>query len=175
MVTRVPDILCSASISFRKRSSSVMSASSWFVTWGMSSQDRCSRSPVIFLILFNLTVSNSPNLEKSTSGIGGGPNDWPTTCVGRSVNAPLMYFTTSSLRIRAFGPVPRICDKSAPNSLAKRRTDGLACGVLPLDRSTGGGNEGGSDGRFVLSSVGTDGSLSSCSGVDLSVSFFSIC
>src|SRR6266568_2725171 len=50
-----------------------MSASSWCVTCGTLSQDRCRTGPEIFLMRASGRVSTGPNFAKSTAGISGMP------------------------------------------------------------------------------------------------------
>ena len=48
-----------------------MSASSQWVTWGMLTQEACSRGPEMRLMRDSGTVSIGPNLAKSTCGTEG--------------------------------------------------------------------------------------------------------
>ena len=82
---RTPSDAASSLIDRRNASSSVTSASSWLVTWGTFTQARCRCGPEMRLIRESGRVSISPNLEKSTAGMGGMP--LPPAAAGASAGA----------------------------------------------------------------------------------------
>src|SRR6266704_1474954 len=105
-----------------------MSASSWCVTCGTLSQDRCRTGPEIFLMRASGRVSTGPNFAKSTAGISGMP---VPTAAGAAAGAagagPRRNASRSSLVMRPFGPAPVTAVRSTPSSRAVRRTLGPAC------------------------------------------------
>ena len=109
----------------RNCSSSVMSALSCWVTWGIVFQAsrRCSavlrRTPRID------TRSIFPHLAKSGS-TGSANLALPATPATTAVTKPLAWALTSSSLIRPPGPVPLTSWMSTPNSRASRRTCGAA-------------------------------------------------
>ena len=149
---------CSASArrDLRKASSSVMSASSNWVTCGTFSQLRCILAAVILSILPRSTTSTGPKAAKSTSGIDGRPAPGAACC---AASAFCTKACRSSLRMRPRGPRPRTSASGTPNSRARRRTPGPA--YTPLSRPARGGAavpEGAGAGGFA----GSAGSAAAC-------------
>ena len=70
IVSFTPDLAFSSFVRLRNASSSVMSASSLWVTCGIITQLRCSTGPLMRLIRDSGTRSTSPNFSKSTFGQG---------------------------------------------------------------------------------------------------------
>src|SRR5258706_9850237 len=68
MVSLKPPFSATCAFSLRKVSSSVMSASSCWVTWGMETQLRCRNPPDSFLMRDSGFASTGPNFAKSTCG-----------------------------------------------------------------------------------------------------------
>ena len=64
IVTLTPDFSFSLLVWTRKASSSVMSASSWLVTCGITTQLRCRLAPLIFLMRLRSLRSTGPNLRE---------------------------------------------------------------------------------------------------------------
>ena len=77
MVNLMPLFLASSACDLRNASSSVMSASSCWVTCGMLTQLRCRLAPESFLMRVSALVSIGPNLAKSTCGNGARLNPTP--------------------------------------------------------------------------------------------------
>src|SRR5688572_8696273 len=83
-------------------------------------------------------TSTGPNLAKSTSGHGGtlnGSAPPPRATAGAPLPDESALFTnpcTSACRTRPLGPDPGTRDRSTPSSRANLRTDGLACGLVPV-------------------------------------------
>ena len=115
-VMRTPRAAASSLIDRRNASSSVMSASSWLVTWGTFSQARCRCEPERCLMRDSGRVSTSPNFVKSTAGIGGIPV--PSATAGGAESAPFTNPLTSSRSTRPLRPVPLTLARSTPSSRA---------------------------------------------------------
>src|SRR5208282_5231466 len=121
---------CASLISLRNASSSVTSASSNCVTWGIITQLRARFALEIFLMRESALVSIAPNFAKSILGHGGRSNGAAEpggTAVGL-VSASLTNLCTSSLKMRPLRPLPLTRLRSTPSWRANFRTDGLACG-----------------------------------------------
>jgi hypothetical protein len=88
IVTLMPDFSFSLLRRTRKSSRSVMSASSWFVTWGIITQLRCRLAPEIFLIRDRGLLSTGPNLAKSICGHGSRPSAAPLGAAAAGAAAP---------------------------------------------------------------------------------------
>src|SRR5438034_3734950 len=136
MVSLNPPFSATCAFSLRKASSSVMSASSCWVTCGMETQLRCRNPPESFLIRDRGLVSTGPNFAKSTCGHSGrSRTSPPRATTAATAGAPLITpFTnswTSACVMRPFGPEPLTRMRSTPSSRANLRTEGLACGVAP--------------------------------------------
>jgi hypothetical protein len=119
---------------WRRSSSTVMSASSCWVTCGMFSQAACRRGPEILRTRDSGLISTGPNFAKSTTGTAGK--------AGPVLTAPLITdFTnclTSSSSTRPFWPEPFTRPRSTPSSRANLRTEGLAWARANVDSSIGG-------------------------------------
>src|SRR5467141_1855469 len=136
MVSLKPPFSATWAFSLRKASSSVMSASSCWVTCGIETQLRCRNPPESFLIRDRGLVSTGPNFAKSTCGHSGrSRTSAPRATTAASAGAPLITpFTnswTSAWVMRPFGPEPLTRMRSTPSSRANLRTEGLACGSVP--------------------------------------------
>ena len=130
--TRTPLFSFSLFNCTRKPSRSVMSASSWLVTCGISTQLRCRLAPEIFLIRDSGLASIGPNLAKSTFGHGRRSMP-PTLPEGAAAGAAfadgagdLANASTSSFRMRPLLPLPVTLPRSTPSSRASLRTPGPA-------------------------------------------------
>ena len=113
-----------------------MSASSFCVTCGTFSHERCRNGPDTFLIRDSSLVSTGPNLPKSCAGISGIPEPCATAAAAGWAG-PCRKDSRSSLVMRPFGPVAVTADRSTPSSRAIRRTEGPACapgGAAPVRR-----------------------------------------
>src|SRR5690606_1412055 len=152
-------LACSALSATRQASSSVMSASSWLVTWGMRTQLRCRLAPESFWMRESGWRSVGPYLAKSTLGQGSklmpprspplepAPAPAPAPDAEAAAGAaPLACATscltkpcTSSWVMRPLGPLPATCAMGTPSSRAKRRTEGEAWEVPDADADADGG------------------------------------
>src|SRR6266540_2171051 len=148
----------------RSASSSVISASSWFVTCGIITQLRARFAPEIFLIRDSGFDSTGPNLAKSICGHANRLS-WPPPVMAPAAGAAaaplitcLTKLRTSSCRMRFFGPLPLTRARSTPSSRAKARTDGDACAALNVATSTGAavGWEGAREGSSARGREGVD-------------------
>src|SRR6266571_2804565 len=136
MVSLKPPFSATCEFSLRNASSSVMSASSCWVTCGIETQLRCRNPPESFLIRDRGLVSTGPNFAKSTCGHSGrSRTSAPRATTAATAGAPLITpFTnswTSACVMRPFGPEPLTRARSTPSSRANLRTEGLACGGVP--------------------------------------------
>ena len=107
--TLTPALAFSSLTCARKASSSVMSASSNWVTCGIITQLRASPGAEIFWMRVRAWVSIGPNLAKSTLGQGGSPRSAsppPPRALTPPASACFTKDWMSSLRIRPFGPEP---------------------------------------------------------------------
>ena len=148
IVTLTPDFSFSLLVETRKASRSVMSASSWLVTCGIITQLRCRLAPLIFLIRPRSLRSNSLNLEKSDLR----PDQAESRAVattrrrlrGRSLGTGLaghhglgealdVFLGDAALGARALD----LFERNAERRRANLRTDGEACGKLPLGATVG--------------------------------------
>ena len=122
----------------RNSSSSVISASSCWVTCGIITQLRARFWPEIFLIRESSFTSTAPNLVKSTFGHGKRSKPPPKEAAGAAAlfSAPPFCITpftkdlTSSFTIRPLAPLPLTKPKSTPSSRASLRTEGPACALI---------------------------------------------
>ncbi len=119
MVTLTPLFSFSLLNCTRKASRSVMSASSWLVTCGITTQLRCRLAPLIFLMRERSLRSTGPNLAKSTLGQGsrsrptpeppaagaGAFAAWALVCAAPLITC-LVKLWMSSWVMRPLGPVP---------------------------------------------------------------------
>ena len=118
----------------RSCSSSVMSASSNCVTWGMLTQLACRRGPDILWIRDNGSVLTGPYCAKSTAGTAGKAVVPGAAVAAAAVVADgvpesdaLTKLLMSSWVMRLLKPCPLTRARSTPSSRAKARTEGLAC------------------------------------------------
>lgn len=122
---------------------SVMSDWSNWVTCGTFSQLRCRLAAPTCIRRVIATSSTSPNLLKSTSGIGGmpAPPVAPAPPDLARCSCSLTKTWTSSLRMRPLGPLAFTSLSSTPNSRASMRTAGPAWTLAPsrLGAPTGAG------------------------------------
>src|SRR4051794_12071459 len=142
MVSFLPAFSFSLFSCTRNASRSVMSASSWLVTCGIITQLRCRLAALIFLMRAIGLRSTGPNLAKSTLGHGSRPSASPPPPAGAFPAAALVRTSpaitclvkpwTPSCVMRPLGPVPLTSSSGTPSSRANLRTDGDACGRLPL-------------------------------------------
>ena len=91
--SRVTLTSCSLFRASRNVSSSVMSASSWFVTCGIKAEFLCSPGPAIFWIRVSGLVSTAPNFAKSTLGQGASARPAPAgtpAAAAAGATAPLI-------------------------------------------------------------------------------------
>src|SRR5450755_1036171 len=144
IVTFTPDFSFSLLVRTRNASRSVMSASSWLVTCGISTQLRCKLAPLIFLMRERSLRSTGPNLAKSTCGHGSRPGNAPDAappgalvfadcalvCAAPDMTA-LTNPCTSSCVMRPLGPPPLTSVNGTPSSRASLRIVGEACGSAP--------------------------------------------
>ncbi len=140
IVTLTPAFSYSLFSVTRKASSSVMSASSWFVTCGIITQLRCRFAPEIFLMRDRSLRSTAPNLAKSTTGHGSRPGSEPPVAAAAGAfaacalvcAAPAITDLTKPSRsacvMRPCGPLPLTSSSGTPSSRAVRRIVGEACG-----------------------------------------------
>src|ERR1035437_6485833 len=130
IVTLIPSFECASLISLRNASSSVTSASSNCVTWGIITQLRARFALEIFLMRESALVSIAPNFAKSILGhesrSNGAPD--PRAIAAGFERASLTNLCTSSRKMRPLRPLPLTWLRSTPSWRANFRTDGLACG-----------------------------------------------
>ena len=142
-VSLTPAFSAAAFWATRKASMSVMSDWSNWVTCGTFSQLRCRLAAPTCIRRVIATSSTSPNLLKSTSGIGGipAPPVAPAPPDLARCSCSLTKTWTSSLRMRPLGPLAFTSLSSTPNSRASMRTAGPAWTLAPsrLGAPTGAG------------------------------------
>ena len=132
IVNLTPSRSCSELSCLRQASSSVMSASSLWVTWGIITQLRARFGAEIRWIRERCTRSTGPNFSKSTLGHGSRFSPAPEPLVGTGApaaagaGAPSASRWTSSLVIRPLRPLPVTDFRLTPSSRARRRAEGLA-------------------------------------------------
>src|SRR3569623_1467745 len=131
----------SSDAALRKASTSVISASSFWVTCGMLTQERCRCAADILRMRDRGLVSISPNLEKSTAGIGGIP--LPPVAAAGAAGALSERFTnacSSSITMRPRGPLPLTLARSTPSWRANLRVAGPAYTTTPGAVAEGAGS-----------------------------------
>ena len=125
-MTFTPSRACSSLSRLRQASSSVMSASSLWVTCGIATQLRARFGPEIRWIRERWTRSTGPNFSKFSDGQGARSNPNPGPAA-EGVAGPLEANDSTSPRvIRPLRPLPWTWCRSIPRSRARRLTDGLA-------------------------------------------------
>jgi len=122
----------------RKASSSVMSASSWFVTWRITDRVARQRRAGDLADARHRDALHRAELEKSIAATAAGSSRVPAPRRGGRGRRPcalaITAFTcwrTSSGVDAAFRPAAATYCRSTPSSRANLRTDGDACGFAP--------------------------------------------